>query len=116
MHDSEVITCVHKACLCVWVVCVTVDLDDRVSARLSPGPCPDPKDGICDWHAVFSTDGVEQSHGDAEKCHAEHTAASPTPQPPHKADSVHGRPGDLERTQRFSFHSTAQKRTSCRCM
>lgn len=88
---------------------MTTDLDDGVSARLSPGSCPDPKDGVCDWHAVFSTDGVEQSHGDAEKGHTKHAAASSTPQAPHKADSVHGCPGDLERTQTFPLPSTAQK-------
>lgn len=58
------------------------DLDDGVGARLSPGSCPDPEDGVSDRHAVFSADGVEQSHGDAEKCHAEGPAAGPAPQPP----------------------------------
>lgn len=78
---------------------VIPDLSDRVSARLSPGPRPDPKDGVGDGHAVLSTDGVEQRHGDAEEGHAERTAASTTPQSPQQANSVHGCPGDLEGRQ-----------------
>lgn len=78
---------------------MATDLDDRVCARLSPGSSPDPEDGVCDWHAVFGTDGVEQSHGDAEEGHAEHSTPSPTPQTPQQADSVHRCPGDLQRTQ-----------------
>lgn len=93
----------------VWVDAIT-DLNDRVSARLSPGPCPDPKDGISDWNAVLSADGIEQGHRDAEKRHTERTTASPPPQPPQEADSVHGRPGDLEKTQTFSVHLTVQVR------
>ena len=51
----------HCVCEALPYVCVDVvtDLSDRVSMRLSPSPCPDPKDGIGDWHAVLSTDGVE---------------------------------------------------------
>lgn len=77
------------------------DLGNGVCTRLSPGSRPDPEDGVSDGHAVFSAEGVEQGHGDAEEGHAEHSAASPTPQAPHQADSVHGRPGDLQRTQTF---------------
>lgn len=83
---------------------VATDLDDGVCTRLSPSSRPDPKDGVCDGHAVFSTEGVEQSHGDAEEAHAEHSTASPTPHPPHQTDSVHGRPVDLQRTQTFTVH------------
>lgn len=95
---------VWEAFLYVWVDVIS-NLSDRVSARLSPGPCPDPKDGVGDGHAVLSTDGVEQRHGDAEEAHAEHTAASTTPQPPQQANSVYGCPGDLERTQTLPLQS-----------
>lgn len=67
--------------------------------RLSPDSRPDPKDGICDRHAVFSKEGIQTSHGDAEECHADSSTASPTPQAPQKADSVNGRPGDLQKAQ-----------------
>lgn len=70
--------------------------------RLSPSSRTDPEDGVCDGHAVFSTEGVEQSHGDAEEDHADHSTASPTPQPPHQADSVHGCPVDLQGAQTFA--------------
>lgn len=58
------------------------NLDDGVCTRLSPGSCPDPEDGVGDGYAVFSAEGVEQSHGDAEEGHAEHSTASPTSQTP----------------------------------
>lgn len=82
-----------------WLNPNVTDLDDRVRSRLSPGPGTDPEDGVGDGHAVFSTDGVEQSHGDAEEGHAERSTASATPHTPQQADSVHGRPGDLQGTQ-----------------
>lgn len=74
-------------------------LYDRVRSRLSPCSRPDPKDGVGDGHAVLSAEGVQQGHGDAEQRHAEDSAASPAPQAPDQADSVHGRPGDLRRTR-----------------
>lgn len=83
-------------------------LDDVVCMRLRAGSCPDAKDGVGDGHAVFSTDGVEQSHGDAEEGHAEHAAASPPPQTPQQADSVHRCPGYLQRqNERFVLHVRA---------
>lgn len=79
------------------------DLNDRMSTRLGSGSRPDPKDGIGDRHAVFSTQGIEQSHGDAEEGHAERSTASPTPQTPQQTDSVHRRPGDLQRKNK-TYH------------
>ena len=73
------------------------DLDDGVCTRLSSGSCSDAEDGVGDGHAVFSTDGVKQSHADAEEGHADGSTASPTPQTPQQADSVHRRPGNLQR-------------------
>ena len=77
---------------------MATDLDDRVRPWLSPGPRPDPEDGVGDGHAVLGTDGVEQSHGDAEEGHAENATTSSTPQAPQQADSVHRCPGDLGNT------------------
>lgn len=58
-------------------------LEDGVSARLSPGSRTDPEYGVSDRDAVLSAEGVEQSHGDTEEGHADSSAASATPQPPH---------------------------------
>lgn len=70
-------------------------LCDGVSARLSPGSCTDPEYGVGDRDAVLSAEGVEQSHGDTEEGHADRSAASATPQPPHQADPVHCCPVNL---------------------
>lgn len=78
-------------------------LDDGVSTRLSPGPRPDPEDGVSDRDAVLSAEGVEQSHRDTEQGHAEGATTSTAPQPPHQADPVHCRPVDLWHKNRFCY-------------
>ena len=83
------------------------DLDNRVCSRLSPGSRSDPEDGVGDRDAVLCTDGVKQSHGDAEEGHAENSTTSPTPHAPQQADSVHRCPGDLRRTLTVSTSNTS---------
>lgn len=84
---------------------MATNLDNWVCTRLSPGTCSHTKDGICDRHTIFSTQGIKKSHGDAEEGHADGSTASATPQTPQQADPVHRCSGNLNN----KYHLTESK-------